>query len=117
MNYEDAADEIVSFGISRVVDIIKDIVPNLHKYPEIWNEIPAVARPFITVKYVMSWINKINGIVHKIPKYEKYMIVAEMKKVIESLEEDYVHSVVIGDRDASISEILQNLGEMIDDGV
>lgn len=117
MNYEQAADEILSFGINRVLDMVRDIVPNLNKYPDVWNEIPAIARPFITVKNVSGWINKIRDVIPRIPKLEKYAMVQEMKKIIESLEDAYMDSVLHKVPNVEVAKLLEGMGEMVFSGV
>lgn len=117
MNYEDVADRILGFGINKFLDEVGNIIPNLHNYPEVWNEIPTVARPFITVRNVMGWLNKLKTIIPKIPKYEKYIMVVEMKRILSQLEDDYMRSVLHSEPDMNLAEVLQGLGEMHYDGV
>lgn len=117
MNYEDAADKILSFGINKFLDEVGNIIPNLHNYPEVWEEIPVVARPFITVRNVMGWLNKLKEIIPKIPKYEKYTMIIEMKRIFDELEDNYVTSVMHGKPDDNLVGMLEKLGEMYFDGV
>lgn len=117
MNYEDVANKILEFGINTFLERVADIVPNLAHYPEIWDEVPPVARPFITTKSVMRVLHRLKNIIPKIPKYEKYMMVIEMKKILDSLEDEYMHSVMLSKPNLDIAELLQGMGEIHYDGV
>lgn len=117
MNYEEAADKIISVGINRVIDVLTRIVPNLNKYPEVWNQIPIVARPFINLKYIMGWITKIHEIIPYIPKMDKYIIVQEMKTIMDSLEDAYVSSILHGNTNKELALDLEGIGELIYNGI
>jgi len=117
VNYEEAADKIISMGLSNVVSVLRKIIPNLRNYPEVWNEIPALARPFITVNNVMGWIEKINSVITKIPREDKYVIVMQMKQIIDELEDHYVHSVIVGDVDIDTGKLLEQFNRCFFNGI